>query len=296
MNKKIIMIGPPLITKNTADMLKDKNFQIQTLSHDHWKKMKFYEKKDIIRQMNIVHFMWGQRKINVFLWARLSGVKTINHYRGTDVLWLLKDKKYNKFKAFVSNVLADRTLCVSSNLKDELDLLKIHSAILPGNIKVCPNVIPELRQNLGVYTYIPKERSDFYGWSLVEKLIQDFPDITFYILAHDGNSLNKYQNVEYLGWQDNMERWIKKSYIHLRLTEHDGLPKTVLEALAYGRQVIYSQRFPFCRYAATYPEIKEQFSNLIEKQKLNVEGARYIKEHFHPEKIKQKYIDLYNSL
>jgi len=89
--------------------------------------------------------------------------------------------------------------------------------------------------------------------------------LIFYILGHDGENIIKYDNVKFLGWQNNIEKWIKASYIHLRLTEHDGLPRTILEALAFGRQVIFTQKFPFCNYIRDYSELKTTINCILYK-------------------------------
>ena len=99
-----------------------------------------------------------------------------------------------------------------------------------------------------------------------------------------------------MGWQEDVGQWIESSVIHLRMTEHDGLPKTILEALAYGRQVISTQKFPHCYVAANYEKLKVHFDHIITAPKLNVAGAEYIKKHFHPKIVKEQLADLYNSL
>lgn len=52
-------------------------------------------------------------------------------------------------------------------------------------------------------------------------------------------------NVHFLGWREDMADLYKKSTVVLRLTEHDGWARTVVEGLAMARHVIYTYPVPF---------------------------------------------------
>jgi hypothetical protein len=296
MNKKITLIGPKFIIESLAELCRDEPYEFRLLSNPNWNKMKLLDRVRYLGSSDLVHFLWGQRKLFIFLWAKISGIKIINHYIGTDVLVLLNEIPSKKFKAYLCNLLADKIFCVSPNLQNELKLIDIQAKLFPIAFKQYPDKIPKLPQNLNVFTYIPDGLEELYGWPSVEQLVQDYPDMQFFILANSGKNLNHYLNVKFLGWQENTEKWIHESYIHLRLTKHDGLPKTILEALAYGRQVIYSEEFPYCYSAKNFPELKERFDKLISQPKLNIDGAKYVRNEYHPVKIKQAIVNLYNEL
>ncbi len=294
--KKITLVGPPFIVESLLHLLSNEPYQFQLLSHEDWRKMEFTRRMDYLRDTNLIHFFWGQRKLVDFIWAKVSGTKVINHYIGTDVLRLFNEKPSKKFKAYLSNLLADRIFCVSPWLQEELTLLDIPAEILPNVFREYPEQISGLPEKPNVYTYIPEGRGEFYGWLIIEKLVQDYPNIQFFVLANKGEEVNHYPNVKFLGWQDDIKQWIQKSYIYLRLTRHDGLPKMVLEALASGRQVIFSGEFPYCHKATTYTELKSCFDRLLKEPKLNLEGAKFVRNVYHPVKTKQALVTLYKEL
>ncbi len=292
--KKVALIGLPYFTEQIAKVISGEDFSFKILSHETWKKMSFPQKKYFLSDVQVVHFIWGQRKVNVFLWAKWRGLIMINHYVGTDVLRLLEGKKSNWIKAKISNLLASKTLSISPNLQSELKSLGIPSEVSSFHVLELPDNLPPLPEFPAAFAYIPAEREDFYGWHYVEQLIRDFPQVTFYILGHKGEGKEKFENAQFLGWQADITPWIRASHIYIRMTKHDGLPRTILEALSYGRQVIFNREFPHCRYAGDYRQLKEQFADLLAHPELNVEGAQFVREKFHPDAIKKQLIDLYH--
>lgn len=294
--KNITLVGPLYIVENLLQLFSGEPLCFQFLSHEEWYKMKFSRKIGYLQNTNIMHFLWGQRKLGDFIFAKILGIRIINHYIGTDVWRLMKEKPSKKFKAYLSNLLADRVFCVSAGLQKELSLLGTQAKILPLAFGSYPDIVPQLPKRLNVYSYVPESRSEFYGWSFIEQLIRQYPDIQFYILANKGNGYHHYPNVEFLGWQDDIRQWIKDSYIYLRLTQHDGLPKMILEALAYGRQVIFSGEFPHCHRSTNFSELKSCFDNLLNKPKLNHEGAKFVREEYNSAKIRQTFVSLYREL
>ena len=290
---KLAIIGHEFNMICLNEIIKNSEMEISKINIEKWNSITKSERKELIRKYDFIHFLWGQRNVNEFLFAKIKNTKFINHYIGTDVLQLLNSGNSTKRRAYICSLFAYRTLSVSENLSKELNSIKIKDQILPLNFREIPLKFPELPQKPAVYTYLPQHRIQFYGWKLLERLIIDFPDVTFYILAHDGSYLPEYGNVQFVGWTNNIESYIEKSIIHLRLTQHDGLPKTILEALANGRQVIYTQKFPHCYFAQNYEEVKKSFQEIINKPELNYPGAVYIKENFNPELIRQKLLNLY---
>ena len=294
--KTITLVGHRFIIDIIADMLKQADYDIQLVTINRWNDMNKVEKKECIRQTDIMHFLVGRRDVRYFAYARFHGIKTINHYVGTDVLWLLRASRSKKHRAFLSNLIANRTFCVCPHLQKELRSIQIRSDILFINHREMPDELPLLPEKLAVYTYIPQHRSAFYGWPLIKRLAHDFPSVDFYVLAHDGSDEKVSENITFLGWQDSIEKWIKKSYIYIRITDHDGLPKAIIEALAYGRQVIFNHAFPHCCYAKSYDELRSELSDLLHKPALNVKGAQYMREFFHPDIIRKNFINMYESL
>jgi len=293
---EILLVGPPFLIRKIEELVSGGPLSFRRIPTEQWDLLAAEEKKEAIRGADLVHFFWGQRKMPLFIWAKRFRTKTINHYIGTDALRLVEAKSSKKFKAYACNRLADRTVCVSPGLQDELKSIGIQADLLPFSHKSMPVELPPLPREPAAYTYLPQQRAEFYGMSLVEKLAREFEHVKFYILAHDGKGIEAARNVRFLGWQEDISPWIERSHIHLRLTLHDGLPNSIVEALANGRQVIWSFRMSHCRQATNFDELSRMFSALLESPALNTEGARYVRENFHPDIIRGKFLALYNDL
>jgi len=91
----------------------------------------------------------------------------------------------------------------------------------------------------------------------------------------------------------------KQIKIYLRLIKHDGLPHTVLEALARGKHVVWTYKFPYCYEVGTVEEAKEAIMAILNKNKPNIDGMHYVHAHFSSSKImeslKQKYLEVLQS-
>ncbi|MBA7620195.1 hypothetical protein ES703_27540 [subsurface metagenome] len=111
-----------------------------------------------------------------------------------------------------------------------------------------------------------------------------------------GKGQKNLSNVKYLGWQDDMEPIYKQTTVLLRVPKHDGLSLMVLEALARGRQVIWTNKFPFCYYVHSYVDVKNALLQIKEHQVLNYRGARYVIETLNEETIITRLIEIYKSL
>jgi hypothetical protein len=95
-----------------------------------------------------------------------------------------------------------------------------------------------------VLTYIGKGRERFYGFDKIINMAQEFPSIPFRVAGISDWPGPIPPNLHLLGWVKNMEEEYEKCVLFLRLTEHDGLAFSVLEAFSYGRYVAYSHNFP----------------------------------------------------
>ena len=106
---------------------------------------------------------------------------------------------------------------------------------------------PSLPKRPAFVTYIPEGREEFYGWPFVLQAAICLSHVRFLVLKH-GPIPNAPANVEFLGDLDfaTMPSVYAQATGLIRLPEHDGMSLMVLEALSYGRQVIWNYPFEGC--------------------------------------------------
>ena len=244
----------------------------------------------------IVHFLYGGYPPLVYIIPKLFGKKVIVHWIGTDVLDASSQKRKRLFWGMAHGIVSLH-LTDFEPLAEELKSLRIDAAV----ISLVPDVFTS-QENIAwptdnrVLAYMPEKRPEFYGSNLVFQLAEELADLKFLVIGHSGKGAPQLPNVQYLGVIDNLEPVWQQTKIYLRLTKHDGLSNMVLEALARGRHVIWSQKFPHCYYARTLEEARNAVQNILKLDKPNIEGTQYARAEFDPLKIgqviKQKYLEL----
>ena len=211
------------------------------------------------------------------------------HWIGTDVYRFINDnflKKY--FKKLIINSPNVHNLVVSENLKSELKKLSINSTILPlTNLKIIDD-LHEMPDKFSVLSYVPKLRWDFYHGDLIKELSVRQPEIDFHILAA-GNKNSGRANLFFYDFVEDTTEFYKKCSALIRFTAHDGLPKMVLEALSYGRQVLWNQPFPYCNLVNDINECLTVLKKLEADCPLNIEGKKYVNDSFNESKIIDTY-------
>jgi glycosyltransferase involved in cell wall biosynthesis len=70
-------------------------------------------------------------------------------------------------------------------------------------------------------------------------------------------------DVTNLGWCDDLRDAYVNATALVRFTDHDGLSLMVLEALSYGRHVVWTQAFPFVKRARQCDELEGEIRSLF---------------------------------
>lgn len=199
--------------------------------------------------------------------AVILGKPVVRWWIGTDVLLALDSANFTKR---FSKILHDQ-IAVAPHLVKELETIGIGAEFIPSLIDDFDPKVPT-QDNFGesILVYLPADRLDFYGRRTVEPLIQKFPELHFIIVADDSHSLSKYPNVESLGWVDLNTVWSRIRCL-LRVTNHDGLPRMVVDALRRGIHVIYSWPLEGCVLANSLEQCSQALDELkkLPKRKLH---------------------------
>jgi glycosyltransferase involved in cell wall biosynthesis len=147
-----------------------------------------------------------------------------------------------------------------------------------------------LPEKFTVMLYIPRMRADFYGRQAFARLMADLRGRDVRYLIVGGGTLDAPQGVDVVdyGWRNDLLEAYRQSSVLLRFTPHDGLSLMVLEALSYGRHVIWTQPFPFVRQVREYADIKRDILELLELHERGElhpreDASEHVRLHYSPE-------------
>ena len=238
------------------------------------------------KDCNIIYAL-APFEIKIYLLAKMFRKKIITHWIGSDALQATTYLKY-KFYAKICNLLTDKQLVVSPNIKNEIEGICIkRSEVVPILPKFTSKKISRIEQKNSQFTvlsYIPTNNFDFYGGNEILKLVKDCPDINFWILTLGKSKESNLRNLKYLEFVSpaRMNTIYNKCHVLIRYVQHDGFPKMILEAMQKGLQVVYSFPFPFTHHCTSLEQIKEILYELKNNYQINSEGRSYVLKNFCP--------------
>ncbi|WP_404379857.1 hypothetical protein [Caenispirillum salinarum] len=204
--------------------------------------------------------------------ARLAGCVVVRWWVGSDVSTALREPKTAASVRRLDRAV-DVNIAVAPHLVDELAQVGVQAVYVPSiaDLSALESPMPD-RLPRGVLVYLPAARRDFYGRAAVERAAAAHRDLPFIVVGDDAHALAHHPNVESLGWVGDMEALWPRIGAVLRLTEHDGLPRMVLEALARGREAIYAWPLDGCRWVRTDAEVDAALAAFKASTAPNAEG------------------------
>ncbi len=297
---RVVVIGLPLFAKRVAKELAsfDRKNSYTALDTYYKKadKAKYYLK---VRNADIIYSINGTlTKSGAIDLALKLNKKVILHWVGTDVTKAIE--AYNQDNYVKEYIDGCTHWCEVDWIKEELKEIDINADIVNfASFEVKAPPLP-FQSEFEVLSYIPQNRSEFYGLNEIKKLAKDFPNIVFNIMG------SKYEfddipNLHFLGWVKNGPEIVEKSTVCIRFTEHDGLSNFVLEALAKGKYVLYNNSFQGVYYCPDYNALNKRVKMLHEqflKSELpvNLTGHEHIKAEFNRDYILNGLIERFDSL
>jgi len=220
----------------------------------------------------------------------------IYHWIGTDVYRFSNDfylKKALK-KILLTNTRVFN-LTVNQALQEELKQIGLTSEVLPLVKLNFTEDIPPLPEKFSILTYVPHSRWEFYNGDLVLELAKEFPGINFHLLAV-GDIPSKPENVFTYDFIDDVKEFYANANVLLRITTHDGLSKMVLEALSFGRQVLWNEYFPHCHLVKNQKDCIKALTLLKSNPLYNKAGKDYVEVNYHPQKLCDDYLTLCKNI
>lgn len=124
----------------------------------------------------------------------------------------------------------------------------------------------------GVFTimlYVPRTRGAFYGLRAFERLMVALQNEPVRYIVVGGGTIDSPPGVEVenLGWQDKLDDIYERVTTLIRYTPRDGLALMVLEALSFGRHVLWTQKFPHTRHITSYGDMEREVRELLERHR-----------------------------
>lgn len=249
-----------------------------------------------LRQCDLVYQIGGRVTIGKFLrTARLFGKdRIVMHWVGSDALeqkeaaaagkshpWVLKTIHHWADSEWISREVA--------TLGIPCDLVPLPSARVPD----LPSPLP---REFSVLVYVPSvERSKLYGLDMILEAARQLPQIRFELVGlRDGPIPNPPPNMCFHRRVPNLAEFHERASVVWRPARHDGLSWMVLEALGYGRHVLWTYPFPGCIQVSSACEARVHILRLYQmhqehKLRINEEGVRFIAtSEYHPQSFRSK--------
>ncbi|SFF95001.1 hypothetical protein [Neptunomonas qingdaonensis] len=217
--------------------------------------------------------------------APLLGTPLIRNWAGTDVLNVIKSDIVKRDAQVINKFVSFNVTDSHKGLVEELSTANILCDSLPKiiyNLNLQAN-IPKHISSRTILAYLPAERRNFYGAQIIKGLIEKFHDVKFSIIGDDEHYFSHFENVISHGWvtSTEMESIWDNVGILIRITEHDGTPRMIYEALSRGKYVIHNNKnLEAIWYAGTQNEVEQQVERFLALQNTNTEGLEFINKHF----------------
>jgi len=291
MPHRVAIGGLPYFGRMLADLLGGEDWRVRyvrTAPHPPWAPLIAARQ---IASAELVYLVGGQieRWSRPDLLLRFFRGPVVMHWTGSDVTFA---------RAAIERARASRRLLVTPRhwaevpwIADELRPLGIEAEVVPltsTRLSAQPSPLPA---GFTVLSYLPSGRPTFYGQQQVMEMAAALPAAHFLIAGADGAGANAPANVEFLGWQTEMDPVYRRSTVLLRQAEHDGLSFMVLEALAAGRHVIWNHPIDGAIEARTPEAALEALRGLFALHgagalSINDAGLRAVQGSYAPERVR----------
>ncbi|HET9095299.1 MAG TPA: hypothetical protein VFN37_01445 [Candidatus Baltobacteraceae bacterium] len=141
------------------------------------------------------------------------------------------------------------------HLAEQLAPLGIDARYVPVTTPTVPARLAPIPAAFGVLAYLPQHGSAFYAQEQLWALARTLNEVEFVVAGPKPADGYAPPNVHYAGRVADRARHIDESSAVLRLTEHDGLDTTIIDALARGRHAIWTCSFPGVVRASSVDEM-----------------------------------------
>lgn len=177
-----------------------------------------------------------------------AGKRILMHWVGTDVQAARADHAAGRVSR---RLVRNATHWVDAPwLADELASIGIRAECHTLPIETTIGSVIPLPPDFRVMVYLPAGDHAAYDVESTLAVVAALPDVHFTLIG-GRPSPSALPNVESLGYVTDMPAVYRDNVAMLRLVRHDGLSHSVIEALSFGRYVIWSYPFDGAIHATT---------------------------------------------
>jgi hypothetical protein len=294
--RRVLVHGLPVFGKAFANLMRG----------DGWE-FRYYPDKGIknlgamVRDLRTCHLAYqigGRVTFGKFLHAAklLGKEKLIIHWIGSDTLRSRKDVDAGKAQSWITKNLLH--WAESEWLAEEVRAMGIPCEWVPLPAAFVPERPMPLPADFSVLVYMPDvSRGNLYGLDRILEVARALPKIPFELVGLlNGTIPDAPSNLHVHGRIKDMSEFYRRATIFWRPVRHDGLSHMVLEALGYGRHVIWTYPFPGSRLAETANDARNHieslyFLHLRNELRINEAGVQAIAGRFLPNQLKRETLN-----
>lgn len=240
MRPRVVVIGLPFFGARVARSLRQQGFRARYVPHPGrdlraWlRAIPVLARADLIYTIGSSSRKWGPADVLAKARRRI-----VMHWAGTDVLHALRDQQAGR----ESQYLLQRAhhWAAAPWLVEELEPLGVRAEAraLPMVIKTGTDL--PLPETFRVLVFLATEPHSAYDIEGTMKVIESLPEIPF-VMVGGYRPAEIPSNLEVVGWVEDMQPQYARTSVFLRLVHHDAMSHSVIEALGYGRQVLWSYK------------------------------------------------------
>ena len=248
-------------------------------------------------------YTWGGRiSMGKFLWAArcLRKEKLVMLWSGSDLFFAREEFSAGKMEPWIAGKIH---WAVSPWLAEEVRSLGLRCEWVQASfVDPVTEVVP-LPEKFSVLAYVPdRDKSKLYGWDQIVEVARALGSVEFNVVGlREGETLQAPPNVKMHGWARDLTPYLQRATVLWRPVEHDGLSFMVLEALAQGRHVLYSYRFPGCVEVKSSEAAKRELRRLAQLHdckvlRVNDSGIQAIADNFTPQKVRSDLLARWEAI
>jgi len=230
-----------------------------------------------LRNCDLVFTWAGRIDMGRFLWAArsLGAKKFVFFWCGSDVLRAQRLVAAGPMDPWIRRQIH---WAASPNLAEEVRSMGLACDFVQASFVEAVRNPKPLPREFSVLVFLPRsDLADLYGWDRVKEVAEALPTVRFKLVGlHRGQSVESPPNISVQRWTRDLTSAYEESTVLWRPVRHDaGISFMVLEALSYGRHVLYTYPVPGGIQVQNADDAKAQLKNLRSLHESGSLGLNY---------------------
>ena len=291
---RVLFLGIPYFGRLLADLLSERGWDASYLARPGKDPRNWAKLLPRVARADILYLISARidRRSPLDRILRVRSKPVIVHWVGSDARVAAK--------AFADRNVSARAVEMPVHwadapwIRDDLRALGLRVEHVPLPV---PNVAEEpspLPEDFRVLMYLPEaeEHRAVFDVDTILELPGALPDVQFTIFPAHSLPKPLPPNLTSVPWTDDVNALYRDHTVYVRLTTHDGMPFTLVEALSRGRDVVYPRPFPGVTQASGLESTVNALRALRADHQtgelgLNQEGIAYVRDQYDPETVTQ---------